>query len=41
MTIKLNSNDDNGEQTITIFQTMHFKEPVIREKPGFLARTHV
>ena len=29
-----------GNQTITIFQTMHFKEPVISEKPSFLALTH-
>ena len=36
-----NANDDNGDQTITIFQTMHFREPVISAKPKFLALTHV
>ena len=36
MMIKLNNND-NGDQTITIFQKMHFKEPVISKKPKFLA----
>ena len=35
-----NANDDNGDQTITIFQTMHFREPVISAKPKFLALTH-
>ena len=36
-----NANDNNGGQTITIFQIMHFKEPLICEKPKFLALTHV
>ena len=36
-----NANDDNGDQTITIFQAMHFREPVISAKPKFLALTHV
>ena len=36
-----NANDGNGDQTITIFQTMHFREPVISAKPKFLALTHV
>ena len=36
-----NANYDNDDLTITIFQTMHFKEPVISEKPKFLALTHV
>ena len=36
-----NANDDNGDQTITIFQTMHFREPVISAKPKFLAHTHL
>ena len=37
----LNANDDSDDQTITIFQTMHFREPLISEKPRFLALTHV
>ena len=41
MTITIKTNVVNGDQTITIFQTMHFKEPVISEKPRFLALTHV
>ena len=36
-----NANDDSGDQTTTIFQTMHFREPLISEKPRFLALTHV
>ena len=36
-----NANDDNGDQTITIFQAMHFREPVISAKPKFLALTHI
>ena len=35
MTITIKHNDHNGEQTITIFQIMHFKEPVIREETQF------
>ena len=35
------NNDDNGDQAITIFQTMHFKEPVLSGKPRFLSLTHV
>ena len=35
---KLNANDDH---TKTKFQTMHFRQPLIREKPNFLALTHV
>ena len=39
MTIKtLMINDD---QAITIFQTMHFREPLISKKPRFLALNHV
>ena len=34
-----NANDDNGDQTITMFLTMHFREPLISEKPRFLAVT--
>ena len=37
----LNANDDSDDQTITIFQTMHFREPLISEKPKLLALTHV
>ena len=37
----LNANDDSDDQTITIFQTMDFREPLISEKPRFLALTHV
>ena len=29
------TNDDNGDQAITIFQTKHFIEPLISEKPDF------
>ena len=36
-----NADDDNGDQTITIFQKMHFGEPEISEKSKFLALTHV
>ena len=36
-----NANDDSGDQTITIFQTRHFREPLISEKPKFLTLTHV
>ena len=28
-----NANDDKGGQTITLFQIMHFREPLISEKP--------
>ena len=35
------ANDDNGEQTIKIFQTKHFREPVISGRPTFLALTHL
>ena len=35
---KLNANDDH---TKTKFQTMHFGQPLISEKPNFLALTHV
>ena len=39
MTIKtLMINDD---QAITIFQTMHFREPLTSKKPRFLALNHV
>ena len=41
MMINWNASDNNGDQTITIFQTMHFREPVISAKPKFLALTHV
>ena len=36
-----NANEDKGGQTITLFQTMHFREPLVSEKPKFLALTHV
>ena len=36
-----NANDDNGDQAITIFQTMHFREPLISKKPRFLALNHI
>ena len=36
-----NTNDDNDDQAITIFQTMHFREPLISKKPRFLALNHV
>ena len=36
-----NANDDKVGQTITLFQIMHFREPLISEKPKFLALTHV
>lgn len=29
------TNDDNGDQAITTFQTKHFREPLISEKPDF------
>ena len=35
-----NANDGRGDQTIIIFQTMHFREPLISEKPKFFALTH-
>ena len=34
-----NPHDDNGDQTITMFLTMHFREPLISGKPRFLAVT--
>ena len=37
----INANDGNGDQTTTIFQTMHFREPAISAKPKALALTHV
>ena len=36
-----NADDDNGDQAITVFQAMHFREPVISAKSKFLALTHV
>ena len=36
-----NANDDNGDQAVTIIQTMHFHKPVISAKPKFLALAHV
>ena len=36
-----NDDDDSGDLTITIFQTMHFREPLYSDKPKFLALTHV
>ena len=36
-----NVNDDKGGQTITLFQIMHFRKPLISEKLTFLALTHV
>ena len=36
-----NVNDDNGDQTITVLETMHFREPVISAKLKFLSLTHV
>ena len=30
-----NTNDDNGDQTRTIFQSMHFREPIIIANPSF------
>ena len=35
------ANDNKGGQTITLFQLMHFREPLISEKPKFLAIKHV
>ena len=35
----LNAHDDSGDQTVTIFQTMNFREPLISEKPKFLTLT--
>ena len=35
------TNYDSGDQTITIFQTMHYRESLISGKPKFLALTHV
>ena len=34
-------NDDKGGQTITLYQIMHFREPLISDKPKFLALTHL
>ena len=36
-----NANEDNGVQTISIFQIMHFIEPLIGKKPKVLTPTHV
>ena len=36
-----NANNDKGGQTITLFLIMHFREPLISERPKFLALTHV
>ena len=36
-----NANDDKCDQTITLFQIMHLREPLISEKPRFLALIHV
>ena len=36
-----NAYDDNGDQTIAIFQIAHFREPLISEEPKFLSVTHV
>ena len=33
--------NDNGDQTLMIFQTMHFSEPVICKKAEFLAFTQI
>ena len=41
MMVNWKASDNNSDQTITIFQTMHFKEPVISAKPKILALTHV
>ena len=41
MMINGKASDNNSDQTITIFQTMDFKEPVISAKPKILALTHV
>ena len=41
MMVNWKASDNNSDQTITIFQTMHFKEPVISAKPKILAPTHV
>ena len=41
MMINGKASDNNSDQTITIFQTMDFKEPVINAKPKILALTHV
>ena len=41
MMINWKASDNNGDQTITIFETMHFKEPVISAKPKILALTYV
>ena len=36
-----NTDDDNDDQEITIFQAMHFREPLISKKPRFLALNHL
>ena len=36
-----NCNDDKGGQTIILFHIMQFREPLISEKPKFLALTHI
>ena len=36
-----NYDNDNDDQTIMIFQTLHFVEPFICEKADFLAFTHI
>ena len=36
-----NANEDNGVQTISIFQIMHFIESLIGKKPKVLTPTHV
>ena len=36
-----NYKNDNGDQTIMIFQTMHFREPFICEKAESLAFTQI
>ena len=36
-----NANGDKGGQAITLFQIMHFRDPLISEKPKFLTLTHV
>ena len=35
------TNDYNGDQAITIFQAIHFREPLISKKPRVLALNHV
>ena len=36
-----NANDDKDSQKITLFQIIHFREPLISEKLKFSAFTHV